>query len=273
MRIEISEAPPFPVACDDRRLSPLSGHRPGRFAESLQQHGYASISPADWGEPLAKTSRADWTRFARSWDRLGDDHWMGDGGRYRRRRFAAFSVEDGEIVRKPHQPHFQSRRYNRLNGGCARWFSPVETEIADHGVTHGLLRIGEEFANALVGWACRSWHAELHQFRIDATNEIGQPSPEGPHRDGVTAVLMMLVERRNVCGGVTTLLEKRRFVTELALTRPLQAIVLDDARLLHNVSPVMACEEGSPAWRDALVITFRPERTCEPIAIKETCHG
>ena len=273
MHIETGETPPFPVVRDQRRHRTLSRYHPGRFVDSLRKQGYASISPADWGMPLFETSLADWASFAESWERLGDDRWMGDGGRYRRRQFAAFAVEDGAIVRKPHQAHFQNRRYNRLNGGLARWFSPVETEIGDHGVTCTLLRIGEEFASALVGWAYRSWHAELHQFRIDATHEFGRPTPEGPHRDGVTAVLMMLVGRRNICGGVTTLLEKSRFVAELALTQPLQAIVLDDTRLRHSVSPVTAYEEGSPAWRDALVITFRPQRTCDLFAIKETCNG
>ena len=28
-------------------------------------------------------------------------------------------------ARKPHQPHYQSRDYNALNGGIARWFEPV----------------------------------------------------------------------------------------------------------------------------------------------------
>ena len=34
------------------------------------------------------------------------------------------------IHRKPHQPHYQSRDYNPLNGGIERWFAPVLPEIA-----------------------------------------------------------------------------------------------------------------------------------------------
>ena len=56
---------------------------------------------------------------------------MADGGRYRKRRHAAFGARAGEpIHRKPHQPHYQSRDYNPLNGGIARWFDPVLPEIA-----------------------------------------------------------------------------------------------------------------------------------------------
>ena len=32
---------------------------------------------------------------------------------------------DRRIRRKPHQPHYQSRDYNPLNGGIERWFEPV----------------------------------------------------------------------------------------------------------------------------------------------------
>ena len=39
--------------------------------------------------------------------------------------FAAFGARaEGAIHRKTHQPHYQSRDYNPLNGGIARWFDP-----------------------------------------------------------------------------------------------------------------------------------------------------
>jgi hypothetical protein len=45
------------------------------------------------------------------------DTYMAYGGRYRRRRFAAFAVSSEDVVRKAHQPHYQSRDYDLLNGG------------------------------------------------------------------------------------------------------------------------------------------------------------
>ena len=40
---------------------------------------------------------ANWRTFASSWDDLGLDLYMADGGRYRRRRFAAGTVDrDGQ---------------------------------------------------------------------------------------------------------------------------------------------------------------------------------
>jgi hypothetical protein len=41
---------------------------------------------------------AEWSAFASSWDQLGLDTYMADGGRYRRRRFATFRVSAGELT-------------------------------------------------------------------------------------------------------------------------------------------------------------------------------
>jgi hypothetical protein len=161
-----------------------------------------------------------------------------------------------------------------LNGGFVRWFSPVERAIGYHPVTINLLQIGEALAGALAGWTEPAWHAEMHQFRIAAdAMEAGHPTHEGLHRDGVSAVLMMLVGRHNVAGRVTTITEDGRFVAEVTLSQPRSAVLLDDSRLHHCVSPITAADSDRPGWRDALVLTFRPDRTFSSPALKETHDG
>jgi hypothetical protein len=255
-----ADLPALPTGANARRLA-VSFPAPGHI-QSLRNHGYM-LTAGTGADAAADAPRlAGWAGFAASWDRLDPDRWMNDAGRYRRRRFAAFSLADGAIERKRHQPHFQSLRHNRLNGGVARWFSPVEAEVSAHPVTRALLRMGEDLAGALVDWSVSAWHAEMHQFRVLAEGPVpGRPTPEGLHRDGVTAVLMMLVRRHDVAGGSTTLTEDRRFVAEITLSRPMQGIFLDDRRLRHCVSPIQPAIPGRAGWRDALVLTFRPERS------------
>ena len=242
--------------------------------EDLTEDGYLYGAPAEWSAGQISSDPHSWTTFAQSWERLDLDRWMGDGGGYRRRRFAAFHLEDGSISRKAHQPHYQSLEHNRLNGGRARWFSPVEPGIAAHPVTINLLQVGEALAGALAGWTEHAWHAEMHQFRIaaDAT-EAGHPTPEGLHRDGVFAGLMMLVGRHNVTDGVTTITQNGRFITEVTLSHPRNGVFLDDRRLHHCVSPVTTADGERPGWRDALVLTFRPDQTFSSPTLKETSHG
>src|SRR5579871_3664331 len=93
------------------------------LADSLTTEGFAFARGADMRAVFGSLS--DWRAFAASWDDLGLDTYMADGGRYRKRRHAAFRAGPDGISRKPHQPHYQSRDYNALNGGIARWFEPV----------------------------------------------------------------------------------------------------------------------------------------------------
>ena len=102
------------------------------IADIIGREGFAFVEAPEMAELLERKGLRDWGAFAASWDDLGVDTYMADGGRYRRRRFAAFRAAPTGIVRKPHQPHYQSRDYNPLNGGLERWFEPVSDTVAGH---------------------------------------------------------------------------------------------------------------------------------------------
>ena len=139
-----------------------------------------------------------WPNFASSWDDLGLNVYMADGGRYRRRRFAAFVSAGGTVTRKPPQPHYQSRDYNTLNGGIERWFMPVSDRTSANGFTRGILGACTTIFDAVSPCAEDPvpWHVEMHQFRIEADKDrSGMPTPEGAHRDGVDWVCVLLVDR------------------------------------------------------------------------------
>jgi hypothetical protein len=228
----------------------------------LRDIGYARLLGADTFAFLDSPQAADWQAFADSWNHLGPDLYMADGGRYRRRRHAAFRIVGGIAERKPHQPHYQSRDYNPLNGDIQRWFEPVDVVIAASVITQAVFRRCGSLFTRLSGFPDNHpWHVELHQFRIEATREtLGQPTPEGRHRDGVDWVLVMLIDRQNVAEGVTEIgspggEELGRFV----LAAPGDAVLLDDHRILHGVTPITAIDPGLPAYRDALVVSFVTE--------------
>ena len=100
------------------------------------------------------------------------------------------------------------------------------------------------------------WFVEAHQFRIDTTDGIGRPTPEGAHRDGVDLVAVFLVGREGVKGGETRVFEAegprgQRFT----LTQPWSLLLLDDARMIHESTPIQPLTEGG--YRDTLVVTYR----------------
>ncbi len=204
---------------------------------------------------------ADWAAFAASWDDLALDRHMADGGRYRRRRHAVYAAPAaGPIERQPHQPHYQSLDYNRLNGGVARWFEPVLPEIGDGSSLRTLLAFCRDLFSGLSP-EVRRWHVEAHQFRIEArAGEAGQPTPEGIHRDGVDWVLVLLVRRHNIASGVTTIHRPDGSpLGSFTLTAPCDATLVDDNRVYHGVTAVQPLDPAQPAYRDVLVLTFRRE--------------
>ena len=167
-----------------------------QFSVPLHRDGFVHAHAPDMAKILTARGLTDWDGFAESWNDLGTDTYMADGGRYRRRRYAAFSAGAGGGRRKPNQPHYQSRDYNALNGGIARWFEPVKPEIATHPAMTAILQACLEIFTACTRPDARpdAWHVELHQFRIETREgETGQPTPEGLHRDGVDWVLVLLV--------------------------------------------------------------------------------
>jgi hypothetical protein len=200
----------------------------------------------------------DWSSFADSWSRLEVDTYMADGGRYRRRRHANYGATvDDEIRRLPHQPHLQTREYNPLHGGIARWFAPIAAEIGDGATMRTILTCCRALFGALSP-ATRAWRIEVHQFRIEArTGEDGKPTPEGLHRDGVDYVLVLLVSRRNIRSGVTDIhaLDGQP-LGHFTLTEPFDAALVDDRRVAHGVTPVEPIDPALPAYRDVLVVTF-----------------
>jgi hypothetical protein len=232
---------------------------------ALARAGYAFVEASDMRTALGRFGTlADWPAFAESWNDLSTDTYMADGGRYRRRRFGVWHAgrpdagRGGAIERGDHQPHYQGLDYNTLNGGIERWFEPITPATGDGATMRTIL----EYCRALFGRLApetERWHIEVHQFRIEARlGEQGKPTPEGMHRDGVDYVLVMMVSRRNIQSGTTTIHDlDKRMLGSFTLTDPLDSALVDDARCYHGVTPVEPENPSQPAYRDVLVVTFR----------------
>lgn len=235
----------------------MSGFDP--WAAALCGDGYAFVRAPAMAEALRAAGLSDWDGFAGTWDDLGLDTYMADGGRYRKRRHAAFAVSRAGIARKPDQPHYQSRDYNALNGGIARWFDPVTAAAAESVAFQAILRTCHALFDGLT--PAPAWHVEAHQFRIEARpGQSGQPTPEGMHQDGVDWVLVLMVGRVNIASGTTSIHGlDRTLLGSFTLEAPMDAALVDDHRVFHGVTPVRPLNPEQPAHRDVLVVTFRRE--------------
>ncbi len=228
------------------------------IADLIRRDGFAFVHDNEMRGVLQANGLADWEGFAKSWDDLGLDTFMADGGRYRRRRHAVFAAGPSGIIREPARAHYQTRDYNALNGGIARWFDPV-TEAVEHSPAFGaILRTCHMVFDALSP-GVRQWDVEVHQFRIEARpGEAGQPTPEGMHRDGVDWVLVLMVRRENIASGETTIHDlDRNLLGSFTLARAMDTAWVDDSRVYHGVTPVEPRDPDLPAFRDVLIVTFR----------------
>jgi hypothetical protein len=219
----------------------------------VQVNGFAVLDAADSPAWLG-CQQADLDALNSSWHHLEDDHYLKDGGRYRKRRHSCAVVNGNVVAQVPHRAHWQPVAYNALHGGMQRWFEPVEPRVWANPAWQGLLVAGAQVASALRG--DQPWYAEAHQFRIDTSDGIGRPTPEGAHRDGVDLVMVCMVNREGVKGGESRVFEAngpsgQRFT----MTKSWTVLLLDDTKMIHETTPIQPVD--AHGWRDTLVLTFR----------------
>lgn len=226
---------------------------PEAASDALASRGHAVLDAAGV-RSLVGASAADLAALAPSWDDLPPDEYLKDGGRYRRRRHGSFVVEGDRLVQAPHRAHWQPLDYNALHGGMERWFEPLAPQVVAQPAWGALLRALARLCDRLR--RPQPWYVEAHQFRIDTTDGIGRPTPEGAHRDGVDLVAVFLVARQGIKGGETRVFEAagpngQRFT----LAEPWSVLLLDDARVIHETTPIQPTAAGG--HRDTLVVTLR----------------
>jgi hypothetical protein len=225
---------------------------------TLAATGFAVLGAAgEQGlEGLAGVPVAALEAWRPCWDRLPPDAYLLDGGKYRQRRHGVFIVDGHEVTAAPHRPHWQPVDYNALHGGIERHFEPLEPGLAQDPAWTRLLAALAARASALKG--AQRWYVEAHLFRIDTANGIGRPTPEGAHRDGVDLVTVTLVGRHGIKGGETRVFQAQAAAgLRFTLSQPWTTVLLDDARVIHETTPIQPLAAGEPGWRDTLVLTFR----------------
>lgn len=232
------------------------------IAESLARDDFLFVEKAQAIEllsSLAQVPIGEDQAFLDSWNHLEQDQYMADGGRYRKRRHAVYAIQNaGEQAQlMPYQPHYQTLDYNPLNGGVARYFAPILDDLHHSATLAALLEFGNAVFSQISGNP--QWHIELHQFRIEARDgQLGKPTPEGMHRDGVDFVIVVMIKRVNIKSGATTIFNlDNRLVGEFMLRDSFDMALVNDRRVYHGVTPITQLEPQAEAFRDVLVITFK----------------
>lgn len=157
-----------------------------------------------------------------------------------------------------------SKELNPEEGGRVRRFRPL---------THGFM-LRREMIRLYLDYfkehfdpsqlSERAFEIQLSAIRYEPTlEEPAWPSPLQPHQDQVDGAIVCLNRKGPIVGGVTRVFTlKNEPIAEVNL-RPGQALLIEDARVKHQVSPVMLEPDenwvpGDPAYRDVLLIRIQP---------------
>lgn len=207
---------------------------------------------------LADAEDTDWARFGAHWNDLTVDTYMRDGGTYRYRRYGHFDYDAATdaLTLLPHAPYSQDTTVNPLNGGIQRHFDPLTDGFATDPLTRAVVRVLGRIFSDVEGTS--HWDVKLHPFRIvTSAEQTGKPAPQGRHRDGSTFVTSLLVGRTNVTGGESSIYDENGTrLLATTLREPGDQLLVDDRRLLHDVTPVVPVDPGRPAYRDVLIVDF-----------------
>jgi hypothetical protein len=199
---------------------------------------------------LKSLNSVDVTKFKKFFDRLPADPYL--KGNYRFRRLSNFKVSSNNLIKLPHSRLFQSKDYNPLLGDVVREFEELDEQMLEL----------EDFKNLVLEYFafCQicSTHEELgvHQIRTTTSNQkIGNPAPEGIHRDGVDLVGIFCVNRENIEGGETCLYrDKNGSPVFKQILNPGELLVFSDRHFYHYTAPIKPIGKGQ-GIRDVFVIT------------------
>ncbi len=216
-------------------------------------------------EAAAVVDGLPFSAFTDRWNDLPLDEELArlpGGGAFRLRRFGRFLAEvDGSTVTGtllPHGTFQQDARHIPLFAGRQRTFAPVSPELAADPVLAALIGHDVGTVSALTGTA--RWVVNIHQIRVVArSGGSGLPTPEGRHRDGHAFVGMHLLRRERCQGGESIVYRDGQPDVRLMLRAPLDALIVDDAAITHEVTPISAAGgEGGDGIRDMLLVDLNP---------------
>ncbi|MDJ0680372.1 MAG: 2OG-Fe dioxygenase family protein [Xenococcaceae cyanobacterium MO_167.B52] len=174
-------------------------------------------------------------------------------GNYRFRRLSRFKLSDASLVKLPHDRLFQSKEYNPLLGNIVREYSELDDALIEL----------EDFKKVLLEFFdfCQVCSAPnevaVHQIRtVTSVHEIGQPAPEGIHRDGVDLVGIFCINRERIEGGETYLYKSKDSKPILTkILNPKEFLVFNDHKFFHFTSTVKAISSQKKGIRDVFVFT------------------
>ncbi len=228
------------------------------ITEQLRQQGYCHLHASqEWiaVEPEEEQS------FKAYWDNLVEDENFKNYTRRERRILRFFCHPDRSLQLNTDADYCSTVTYNiDYNAG------PNRLQYAEAGFIHHplLQRIVATDMAMIRPWlaAEQSYAIDIHQFRVRAEKGNNSPTTSGIHQDGMAWICMHFIQSKGTQPVVseifTTAEEHEPPLLATAMSRFLETLIVDDKTLYHRAGPVCPVAEATSAYRDLLLVTFRP---------------
>jgi hypothetical protein len=230
----------------------------GDVRRDIADRGFAWIPSAAWS--FGSELEPHWRRLREDWDHLQLDQYLERGATFRRRRYGRYhwSPADDALLPLPHESYFQPKDENAYAGGISRNFAPLLAETLYSPFLNALVHCTFERLPVPRERQAHAWEVRIHQIRIVASRvEPGQPAPEGIHQDGTDFLTLHLVRRHHVVGGLSTIYDlDRKPLWSRTLQEPFDSLILEDPRIMHEVTPVHPADGFTTGHRDLLGVDF-----------------
>jgi hypothetical protein len=236
----------------------ISTHRP--VPDELASQFYTFLDADELRLPAEL--EADFKAFQKEWEKLPPDEYLKPGSSFRYRRFCYFYFLPAteELLLQPYRPFYQPPEDNSLFGGIYRAFAPMESSSIENRFMRELLKFSfRQMPESIVAGKLQdAWEAEVHMVRVIASaDELGEPSPEGIHRDGGESGYVYLMNRQNATGAVSSVYDNdRQKLAEKALINPMDGMMFLDPQVLHNVTALKPVDPERKAVRDVFLFGF-----------------
>lgn len=226
--------------------------------QDLKSKGFSALPSSSWSWPDHLKTSAD--QLAESWSRLEADQFMGDGGKYRFRRYSRFEFHrSGTLIPASGNSIHQLREHNPLNGGVTRTYAPLEPEILNSPALEFLIRHDIKQLGLEENPTAQRWVVGIHQVRILAElDSVGLPTPEGVHIDAETYTVQHLLDRQNIRGGVFSAYDSQKQPVFHWLQLNRWDSVFFTGSTWHSATPLQLLPNQARGHRDILLIDFDP---------------
>lgn len=209
---------------------------------------------------LSEADQADLDAIADSFDSLTPDPYDRSMRRFRAHGEFSFETNTGWpiITRLHYGTYRQSARFNPLEAGRERVFRSLPDSL----LTPLLWRMVYTIFGCLPDsiQSVPTLRIQIHQFSYRARHGPAVSSPLGLHRDGEPYTAVVFIGKSDLWGGDTIVADEHgQLVLGHSLSEPLETLLLNDAAVVHAVTPVLR------GRRDVLLVDFTPKVADVPL--------